>query len=172
MDVFLRMYFKLCCAKVLNYALSTESMKETSAGAVIYRVDEATGRQKYLLLHYGSGHWDFVKGHVEGKETEEETMKREALEESGLAGLGIVPGFREKISYFYKHDGKAVPKDVIFLLAKTKSPEKSVRLSFEHSGFVWLFFDEAVRKVTFQNSKDVLSKADKFLQESDKQKKL
>lgn len=146
-------------------------MKETSSGAVIYHIDE-TRKPKYLILHYGSGHWDFVKGHIEGKETVEQTLRREAKEESGLSDLKIIPGFREKISYFYKRDGKTVPKDVIFLLAQTEAREEAVKLSFEHSGFVWLFLDEAVKKVTFANSKDVLKKADKFLAESTKQKKL
>lgn len=144
-------------------------MKETSAGAIIYRME---GRPKYLLLHYGSGHWDFVKGHVEGKETAQETMLREAKEESGLTDLRIIPGFNEKISYFFKRDGHAIAKDVIFLLAETKAAERDVKLSFEHSEYEWLPFDEAVKKVTYSNSKNVLKKADRFLAEFSRQKRL
>ena len=54
---------------------------EKSCGAVIFRVGNAT---KYLLLHYEAGHWDFVKGHSEKGESEEETVRREILEETGL----------------------------------------------------------------------------------------
>jgi len=145
-------------------------MKETSAGAVIFRMDG--GKSRFLLLHYGTGHWDFVKGHVEGSESEEETMLREAKEESGLTDLKIVPGFREKISYFYKKDGKPIPKDVIYLLAETKASESDVRLSFEHSGYEWLGFEDAVKKVRYSNSKEVLKKADQFLMSLTKQKRL
>ncbi len=147
-------------------------MKETSAGAIIFRIDEKSKKPIYLLLHYGSGHWDFVKGHIEGKETEEETLRREAEEESGLTDLHIISGFREKVSYFYRKDGETVPKDVIFLLAQTAAAEKEVKLSFEHSEYVWLGFEDAVKKVTYSNSKEVLKKANKFLEDYSKQKKL
>ena len=134
-------------------------MKETSAGAVIFRKED--GKRLYLLLHYGVGHWDFVKGHVEGKETEEQTMRREAAEETGLADLQVIADFREVISYFYTVKGKRIAKDVIFLLAETKT--KTIKISFEHSGFVWLAFEEALKKITYDNSKAVLTKAEQFL---------
>ena len=82
-------------------------MKETSAGAIIFRTDEKSKSPKYLLLQYGAGHWDFVKGHIEGKESEEEAMRREAAEEAGLKDLKIIRGFRETISYFYRKDRKS-----------------------------------------------------------------
>lgn len=147
-------------------------MKETSAGAIVFRIDERTKKPKYLLLHYGAGHWDFVKGHIEGSETEKETLLREAKEESGLTDLKLISGFRHKISYFYKKDGKTVAKDVIFLLAKTAAAEKDVKLSFEHSDYVWLGFAAAMKKVTYNSSKEVLKKAQKFLTDYSKQKKL
>ena len=147
-------------------------MKETSAGAIIFRMDGKAKKPRYLLLHYGSGHWDFVKGHIEGNETEKEALRREAEEESGLTDLKIIPGFREKISYFYKKEGETVPKDVIFFLAETAAAEKDVKLSFEHSGYDWLEFGEAVKKVTYGSSKDVLKKAGKFLKSFQKQRRL
>ncbi len=147
-------------------------MKETSAGAIIFRTDEKTKQPKYLLLHYGAGHWDFVKGHVEKGESEEETLLREAEEESGLTDLKVISGFRHKISYFYKKDGKTIPKDVIFFLAQTAAAEKEVKLSFEHSEYVWLEFEEAIKKVTYNSGKEVLKKAQKSLTNYSKQKKL
>src|SRR3989338_8606072 len=147
-------------------------MRETSAGAIIYRIDRKSMKPRYLLLHYGSGHWDFVKGHVEGKETEEETLRREAKEESGLTDLKVIPGFREKISYFFKRDGRTIPKDVVFLLAETKAAEKDVKLSFEHSEYDWLGFDDAVKNVTYANSREVLKKAENFLFEPARQGRL
>ena len=148
------------------------NMKEISAGAIIFGINEKSKKPRYLLLHYGSGHWDFVKGHIEGSETEEETLRREAKEESGLTGLKLISGFRHKISYFYKKDGKTIAKDVIFLLAQTDAAEKDVKLSFEHSGYEWLEFDDAIKKVTYKSSKEILKKANEFLNEYRKQKKL
>ncbi len=147
-------------------------MKEISAGAIVFRIDKQSRKPKYLLLHYGSGHWDFVKGHIEGRETEEETLRREAKEEAGLTDLKLVKGFREKLSYFYNKDGSTVAKDVIFFLAETKVAEGDVKLSFEHSDYVWLDFDAAAKKVTYSSSKDVLKKAHEFLEKFRQQHKL
>lgn len=147
-------------------------MKETSAGAIIFRIDGKAKRPKYLLLHYGAGHWDFVKGHIESGEDEESALRREAEEETGLTDLKLISGFRHKISYFYKKDGKTIPKDVIFLLAKTAAAEKDVKLSFEHSEYVWLEFEEAMKKATYDSSKEVLRKADEFLKKFRRQRKL
>lgn len=147
-------------------------MKEISAGAISYRIDRKSKKPKYLLLHYGSGHWDFVKGHIEGSETEEEALRREAEEESGLTDLKIISGFREKISYFYKKDGRAIPKDVIFFLAETAAAEKDVKLSFEHSDYEWLEFAAAMKKVTYESSRKVLEKAESFLKSFQKQRRL
>ena len=129
--------------------------REKSAGAIIFHKSSGD----YLLLHYPSGHWDFVKGHVEKGESEEQTLLREAREETGLE-IKIVPGFKETISYFYRHK-ELISKDVIFFLAEAKS--KNVRLTREHHGFVWLPFREALEKTTYKNSKAVLKKADEFL---------
>ena len=147
-------------------------MKETSAGAIIFRTNGKSRKPRYLLLHYGAGHWDFVKGHIEGSETEEETLLREAEEESGLTDLKLIRGFRHRISYFYKKDRKTTAKDVIFLLAKTAAAEKDVKLSFEHSEYMWLGFEEAVKKVTYESSRKVLENDNKFLIEYLKQKRL
>lgn len=139
-------------------------MKEKSAGAIIYRKEN--GKKLYLLLHYGTGHWDYVKGHVEDKESDRDTIVREAKEETGLTDLKFVAGFKEKIKYFFTNKGKRIEKEVIFLLAETKT--ERIKLSFEHSDSVWMEFEEAVRKVTYDNGRDVLKKADKFLKKHQK----
>ena len=48
-----------------------------------------------------------------------------------------------------------------FFLAKTN--EKKISLSHEHNDFVWLEYDDALKKTTFRNAKNVLSKANEFL---------
>jgi bis(5'-nucleosidyl)-tetraphosphatase len=136
--------------------------KEKSAGAVIFR--KAEDATKYLLLHYGSGHWDFVKGNVEPGEDELATIKREAKEETGMDDLNIVPRFREVISYFYRRGGEMIFKEVVFYLAETK--KEDVKISYEHVGFEWLGFDDAYDKITYSNSKNVLKKAHSFLSEN------
>ncbi len=131
--------------------------KETSAGAVVFRRD---GEIKYLLLRYESGHWDFPRGAIEIGEKEEETVVREAKEETGIADLIFLPNFREKIFWFYKKDGQTIYKEAIFYLAETKTAE--VKLSDEHIDFKWLPYAEAMEQITFPNGKKVLEKANEF----------
>lgn len=134
---------------------------EKSCGAVLFRrVPEPV----YLLLHYPGSHWDFPKGHVEPGEDEEQTTRREMHEETGIAMLVPVAGFRERIEYFYKHDGKTYHKEVVFCLMETD--EESVALSHEHQGYAWLPYEEALERLTFDNAKEILKKAHRALEKS------
>lgn len=132
--------------------------REISAGAVIFKKNKEI---KYLLLNYEAGHWDFPRGAIERGEEEKETVQREVKEETGICDLEFIPGFREKIFWFYKKEGKTIYKEAIFYLAKTKT--EKVKLSFEHVGFRWLSYEEAMEQLTFQNSKKILEKANQYL---------
>jgi len=134
-------------------------LQEKSCGMVVFR--EASGRRFYLLLHYEEGHWDFPKGHAEEGESETATALRELEEETGIKDVTFVP-FRERIEYFYTNKGKKIHKEVYFFLARTSASD--VKLSYEHIGFEWLAYDDALGRLTFQNAKDVLIKAERALQ--------
>jgi len=136
-------------------------MTERSCGAVIFH------GKKYLLLKYGWGHWGFVKGHMEEGESEEETLWREVMEETGIGRehLKKIDGFREKISYFYTKEGKRIYKEVVYFLVE--SDTMKVRLSFEHTAHEWLEYEEALKRITFDNDRNVLRKANEFLKSMD-----
>jgi len=149
--------------------------KEKSAGAIIYRIENNV--QYYLLLHYAPsepgkhGQWGFAKGHIEAGETEEQTMRREVAEETGIKDLKIISGFKELEKYFFKKsyglEGEArkkapwVFKLVVFFIAETKT--KEIKISDEHIGFIWLPIEEAIKKTTFKNSKKLLKEANDFV---------
>lgn len=132
---------------------------EKSVGGVIFR--KVRKDIYYLLLHYEAGHWDFPKGHIEKGETEIETLLREIKEETGISDLKIIQGFKEYIKYFFKEKGRNIFKIVIFYLAETKT--KEIKLSFEHIGCDWLLYKDALRRLTFKNTKNILKKANQFL---------
>lgn len=133
--------------------------KEKSFGAVIFkRTKEGI---KYLILHYEAGHWDFPKGHQEKNEKEEQTALREIKEETGIEDIEFVDNFQETIKYFYKKGEETVSKEVIFFLAQSATEE--VTLSNEHIGYAWLGYGHAYKKLTYNNAKELLEKADKFL---------
>ena len=132
--------------------------KEKSAGAVLVFIDT---EPDYLLLLRPPSHWDFPKGHGEKGETDEDTAHREILEETGIGDVSILPNFQQKIQYFFKQDNLLISKEVVFFIAVTKT--KNVRLSSEHTDYTWLAYKEALEKITFKNSKDILTKAHQFL---------
>ncbi len=130
-------------------------MQESSAGVLLFRRP-----LKFLLLAHAKGHWDFPKGNIEPGESEEQTALRELKEETGILHARLIPGFRERIEYFYRFQGRTVHKTVVFFLAE--SPLGEVKLSHEHTGFEWLSPKEAGKKL-FPNSLIVLAKALDFL---------
>ena len=132
--------------------------KEKSYGAVVVRRDTVL---QYLILQYGAGHWDLVKGHGMRGESEEETVLRELEEETGITRATFIPGFREEIHYFFQRRGHTVYKEVAYYLIET--PEEAVTLSDEHIAYQWLPYDEALRAITFGNSKRVVGKAHEHL---------
>ncbi|PIX90330.1 MAG: diadenosine tetraphosphate hydrolase [Candidatus Moranbacteria bacterium CG_4_10_14_3_um_filter_45_9] len=146
---------------------------ETSIGTIIFRMKE--GMREYLLLHYPSGHFDFVKGHIEANETEEMTLRRETEEESGIKDLQVFPK-RVSICYFYVAKGAErekrrkqgrgiwIFKVVHFYPARTET--RDIRISYEHTGFLWLSYEEALAKVTFANAKRILSETEEYLKKS------
>lgn len=138
--------------------------REFSAGVVIYRMEN--GNPKYLILQHGSGHWDFVKGNVEKNEKLRDTIIREAWEETGIQDLKFDDNFENKISYFYKREGKTIYKEVVFHLAETQTTQ--VKISYEHVGYAWLNYDQTLKKLSYENSKKTLKKAHKKVMEKQK----
>jgi len=140
---------------------------ERSAGAIILRKE--SGKPLFLLLHYPSlnhradkEYWDLPKGHIEKNEDILETVRREIFEETGLKEVNFIEGFKETIKYFFKWEGKNILKFVTYYLVETKTEE--VKISPEHIGFRWLPFEEALKQLTFKNAKEILKKANDYLQ--------
>jgi len=144
--------------------------KEKSAGAIIYCMDEKEPR--FLLLKYKT-YWGFAKGIIEPEESIEQAAKREIREETGLDNLEFITGFRHIQKWFFRAEGRLVSKDAVFLLAKVTAEEaKKVKISFEHEGFKWLGYEEAVCLMKIKNNRDMIKSAYDFVKEHEKQKKI
>ena len=134
-------------------------INQTSAGIVLFR--NVSHEKSFLLLNYPQGHWDFIKGKMEKNETPHETALRETKEETGISNIEFIDGFEENIEYDFKFKREDVHKKVIFFIAKTDT--KKIRLSHEHNDYLWLGYNDALKKTTYQGSKNVLIKANEFL---------
>ncbi|KKN65379.1 hypothetical protein LCGC14_0481920 [marine sediment metagenome] len=132
-----------------------ESIREEfSVAAIVYHENE------YLLLKYGLGHWEFVKGHIEDGESDEQTILRELEEETSITDAIILKGFKENYEYFFTFKGQRIHKYVNCYLIKSNT--KDVKISYEHEDYVWLAFPKALKQLTYNNAKILLEKAKKF----------
>ena len=132
--------------------------EEISAGIILFNEID---KRKFLLLNYPSKHWDFVKGKMEKGETPHETAIRETKEETGISDVEFLDGFEEEIEYYFYADKQEIHKKVIFFLGKTDTID--IILSHEHLDYIWLEFDNALNKTTYENAKNLLVKSKEFL---------
>lgn len=144
---------------------------EKSVGAVVFR--RGGDKIYFLLLHYKSGHWDFPKGHIERGESNEQTLRREVEEETGIADLKILSDFKKRVCYAYRAKNEErekriksgnsinVFKKVTYYLAETKTEE--IKISSEHIGYEWLEYKKALVRITYRGPKRVFKKAGKYL---------
>ena len=131
-------------------------LREKSCGAVIYTATD--GGPLFLIEKMQKGHFSLCKGHVEGRETEHETARREIREETAL-NVTFVDGFRETIEYS-PYEGCL--KEVVFFLAQALSTGTAAQES-EVAEIFWLPFDQAAGTLTFESDRQVLTAAWDFL---------
>lgn len=118
-----------------------------------------------LLLQYPQGHWSFPKGHIEEDDKDHfATAKRELLEETGISEVSIVDGWMSRTEYTFFSKGNPTTKQVFWYLANTD--ELNVKLSHEHTNYMWVNFDEASEQLTFEQEVNLLNSAKDFLDSS------
>ena len=133
-------------------------IEERSAGVILFNKTEGI---QFLILKYPSGHWDFVKGNIEEGEKEKETVKRELFEETGINSLQIHRGFNEKVEYNYYKKNRKVHKIVSYYLAETD--QKEIKLSDEHLDSKWSDYEDLMKLITFENSREILKKGNELI---------
>lgn len=127
---------------------------EKSAGAVVFIAAKPV---EFLLLR--AKHWEFPKGLIEAKESEQGGAVREVREETGL-DVALVPHFRESIDYFYRRqDGTLVKKQVVYFLGHAKT--RAFKISWEHQEAQWMTLEQAMGILEYENSRALLQKANK-----------
>ena len=120
---------------------------EKSCGCIIINDD------KVLLIKQTKGHWGFPKGHVEKSETEIETATREVKEETNL-DVAIDENKRYTMKYV---TDKGKLKEVVLFIAKCVGGEIE-RQESEISDIKWLDFNEALKKITYDNTRELFKK--------------
>jgi bis(5'-nucleosidyl)-tetraphosphatase len=134
---------------------------ERSSGAIIALINKDS-EAEFLLLRYTAGHWDFPKGNIETGEDEVEAARREIFEETGIQDVNFVKGFRKKIKYQYMRGERLIQKEVVFYMITTNT--RKIILSNEHIGYEWNKYDNAIKRLTYRNAKNLLMEAKRFLE--------
>ena len=126
---------------------------EKSCGAVVYKaVSDVT---LFLIEHMALGHTSLPKGHMEEGETEEET------------NLDVVQDtrFRHTISY---SPYPGIEKTVVFFAAEAAS-DSLVNQECEVSALEWMPYEQACLAMTYDEDKETLAAAKKYLDEKARQ---
>jgi dATP pyrophosphohydrolase len=122
---------------------------------------------KYLLLKraeekiYG-GLWQCVTGKIEADEPAWKTAVRELKEETGLTPLNMFVA--DHVSKFYEANKDRMNLIPVFGI-EVESDE--VKLSDEHSKFMWADFDFAFKKLVWRGQKDGLFSVNNMLNLND-----
>ncbi len=127
---------------------------EKSCGAVVYNPKN----EKFLIIKMKNGNWGFPKGHMEGEESEIETAYREVMEETGI-NIKIFHSFKESIKYIPSPN---TLKEVVFFIGISQTESVSVDKN-EIEDFMWCYYEEALKLITYKLQRDVLEKAAKYL---------
>ena len=128
--------------------------EEKSCGALCF-LEEQDGRRVLLVKHRAGGHWAFPKGHVEPGESEEQTARREVLEETGVE-IEILPGYRETNRY---SPCRGVMKEVVYFRARalgneTRPQPEEIRIA------KFVPIPEAMALLTYDADRRLLEKAE------------
>src|SRR5262245_21287611 len=121
----------------------------THAGGVVYRVKDTTPELLLLTSKYDKPIWVLPKGHIEEGESTDETAARETFEEAVVTARVIeflttsrqvVRGTRQQIEYY---------------LLEAVAEEKGS----EGRKVAWLAGEAAVQRLTFDEQREVVTKA-------------
>jgi 8-oxo-dGTP pyrophosphatase MutT (NUDIX family) len=135
------------------------TVTEVSAGGVAYRRE--AGRVDVVLISVGERRrWQLPKGLVEPDETPEGAALREVREEAGVETEMVAP--LDKIEYWYffgAGEGRTrVHKYVHFFLLRYLAGDPSQH-DLEVNEARWMELSEALRRLSFQNERDIVAKA-------------
>lgn len=129
-----------------------------SCGFIAYKQIENCNY--YLIIESLNGDVGFPKGHMEEGETEIQTAIRELKEETGIE-IELFPGFRHQIEYPLFRLPNTIKQSVYFL-GKCKSDIITTQKS-EVKEASFLSYNDALESLTFDETKEILRKAEKAL---------
>lgn len=118
------------------------------------------GNIKFLIVKHNLWHWWFPKWHIEEWETEEQTAKRELVEETWIVNVKIISKYRFVEKYDVIINWKKNIKTVVFFLWELYIDNVSEIhiLKSELSDYLIDNYDNVSKLLTYDSSKKLLEK--------------
>lgn len=130
--------------------------RERSAGGVVVRDGQIVVIVPTRRAANGSKVLCLPKGHLDPGETPQQAATREVREETGLSAE-LVKDLGE-VRYWYRRDGRSVPKSVAFFLFRYLSGDTA-----DHDDEVeevrWMDLREAPKALSYQGEREVARRA-------------
>jgi 8-oxo-dGTP pyrophosphatase MutT (NUDIX family) len=136
--------------------MARQSREEESAGGIVFRLER--GKPRYLLIRDSYRNWGFPKGHLEPGEEPATAAVREVGEETGLRSL-LIRGLIDTIEWEFRFRGQAIHKVCHFFLMESRRSRTSPQRAEGITACRWMSFDEAQRRVSYRNARQVLRRA-------------
>lgn len=140
--------------------------KERLAGAVVYAKHE--GNVYLALVHDVFGHWTLTKGKLEGNESEEEGLRREAQEELGIP-INILERLGDNSYSTYHPEKGKILKQVAYFLAEAPFKDLTLEKKEEQGGLDdvrWFKLSDILDLNFYDDILPIVTKAIKKLAES------
>ena len=130
--------------------------KEVSAGGIVFR--RSAEGIKVLLIKDRFGYWTWPKGHLEPGEKLQDAARREIEEETGISGLDVMKEIGVQ-KYCFLSGDEDISKTVhVFLMESTGNEALTPQIE-EISSAEWFSPEEAMDKIGYEASRDILEKA-------------
>ena len=140
--------------------MATAPREETSAGGIVFRLER--GKPRYLLIRDSYRNWGFPKGHLEAGEEPATAALREVGEETGLRSL-LVRGLIDTIDWDFRFRGQSIHKVCHFYLMESRRARTSPQRAEGITACRWMSYDEAQRRLSYRNARDVLRRANEMV---------
>lgn len=141
--------------------------KQYSAGGILLNKNN----QVYVLHNTKRNEWVLPKGKIEGQETAIQTAIREIHEETGffeITEMLEIPIYISHYQFKQENTETSYDKFVTYFLLKTEKilPEETKEMKEEGLVREWFTMEDAILKVSHEDSKKILKIANEIINES------
>jgi 8-oxo-dGTP pyrophosphatase MutT (NUDIX family) len=131
--------------------------RATHGGGVVYRLTDSAPELLLVTTRFDQSVWVLPKGHIEAGESSGQTAVREVFEEAGV--MARIVEFLTRSRQVARGRAQHIDYYLLEMVAVQSPPEEDRRIA-------WLAQDAAIRRITYDESRDVLIQACARLAES------